>query len=109
MQSRGSSTELCASSAASGLEVNIEEIDDPSSRVAGRRLVIAGGDELRERLDPERQLRRVVIIEKAVAGPGVHLDVVLNACPNGSTPQLSYSKSEGVSVNRPRLPAVIRP
>lgn len=31
---------------------------------------------VREHLEPERQLRRVVIVEKAVAGPGVQMALV---------------------------------
>ena len=68
-----------AAPAASSLQMPIEEVDDPTPSVARRRLVKAGCGELRDHLDPERELRRVVIVEKAVPRVGVDLDVVVDA------------------------------
>jgi hypothetical protein len=41
--------------------------------------VVAGRGELREDLDPDRQLGLVVVVEKAVARVRIYLDVVVDA------------------------------
>lgn len=62
----------------SGFQVGVEERDDPLPSVTGRGLVTLGRCQLRERLDPERQLRGVVIVEEAVAGLGIQPGVVID-------------------------------
>ena len=66
-------------SAVSALEVRSQEGDDPAPRVLGRLFVMAGCCGLGEPRDPERQLRGIVVIEEAMAGIGLHLDVVVDA------------------------------
>jgi len=57
----------------------VEEVDDPSAGIPGRGLGTLGRYQLRKPLDPERQLRWVVIAEEGVAGRGIQLGVVTDA------------------------------
>jgi hypothetical protein len=63
----------------SRLELGVEGRGDSAASVTGRRLVITRRGKLPDRLDPERQLRAVVVVEEAMAGRGIQLDVVVDS------------------------------
>jgi hypothetical protein len=58
-----------------GLEVDVEEVNDPPPRVTGRRLVIAGAASFAIALTQSGSSAGVVVVEKAVSRVGVHLDM----------------------------------
>jgi hypothetical protein len=59
--------------------MDLEEGDDSSPRVHDRRLVVASVDEPCKDPHRRRQLCRLVVVEEAVAGVGIHLDLVIDA------------------------------
>ena len=64
---------------ASGLEVGAEEGDDAPPGVLGGGGVVFSPRERRDPLDPDWELRWVVVVEDAVSRVRIDLDVVLNA------------------------------
>jgi hypothetical protein len=72
----GSKLRMAASCLA---QVSAKEGDDAATCVAGGWFVVAGCVDVREHLDPERQLCRSVVVQKAMARIGIHLDVMVDA------------------------------
>ena len=58
-----------------------EEGDDAPPGVLGGRVMVFSPRERRDPLDPDRELRWVVVVEEAVSRVGIDLDVVLKRRP----------------------------